>query len=77
MIHYSIAEGMRERTRLTVYDLHGKLVKLLVDGVEPPGNHSVYWDGRNEKGVEVSSGVYFYRIQAGDFCSTRKMILVR
>ena len=62
---------------LTIYDLHGKLVKKLVDGMKPPGIHRIHWEGKDSRGLQVSSGVYFYKVKAGDFTATRKMTLVR
>ncbi len=62
---------------LTVYNVLGQVVKTLVDDVLPAGNHAVKWDGTSDQGHEVSSGVYFYRIKAGDFESTQKMTLLR
>jgi flagellar hook assembly protein FlgD len=55
----------------------GQEVKSLVDAVQAPGNHSVVWDGQNDRGENVSSGIYFYTLQAGNFLQQRKMILLR
>lgn len=63
--------------RLEVYDSAGQVVKTLVAGREEPGSHQVTWDGRNESGSRVAAGVYFYKLTAGDFTSTKKMVLVR
>jgi hypothetical protein len=48
-----------------------------VDGVRDAGNYNVFWNGRDANGRLLPSGVYFYRIQAGDFVQTRKMVLVK
>jgi flagellar hook assembly protein FlgD len=53
------------------------VVNTVVDEVLPAGAHAVVWDGKNEQGKDVASGVYFYRIKAGDFESTQKMTLLR
>jgi hypothetical protein len=63
--------------RLVVYDVHGRLVRELVAGVLPPGAHRLHWDGRSQAGVEMASGVYLYRLEAGQRSQTRRMILVR
>jgi hypothetical protein len=69
--------GSREQVpgsgvRLAVYDVLGREVAVLVDGVQSPGRHEVVFDGGN-----VSSGVYFYRLQAGDVVQTKRMVIVR
>jgi flagellar hook assembly protein FlgD len=55
----------------------GQRVRTLVRGTKAPGVHRVVWDAENRYGTAVGSGVYFYRIEAGDFTETRKMVLVR
>jgi subtilisin family serine protease len=65
------------RVRLVVYDVHGKPVRELVSANEPAGRHQVAWDGRNQQGQPVASGVYFYRLAAGDFVATKKMVLLK
>jgi sugar lactone lactonase YvrE len=62
---------------LAVYDVSGRLVKHLVDATIPAGRHVVNWDGRNGAGQAVATGVYFYRIQAGRFTDTRRMVLLK
>jgi hypothetical protein len=68
---------IKQRVSLTIYDIRGRLVRKLIDQEKEPGTYQVHWDGRDDNGEAVSSGVYLYRIEAGDFISTRKMILVR
>jgi ketosteroid isomerase-like protein len=76
-IQYTIPAGRSEHFTLKVYDLRGALVKTLVDGSGHPGNYSVLWDGRDQTGNIVSSGMYLYRLQAGSFTESRKMLLLR
>ncbi|MFH1069711.1 MAG: FlgD immunoglobulin-like domain containing protein, partial [Candidatus Glassbacteria bacterium] len=76
-ISYSVPEGNAEKVTLRVYDLRGKLVKTLVDQVREAGAYSVYWDGTDESGRQTASGVYFYRLSAGSFTQTRKMVLLK
>ena len=66
-----------ENVYLAVYDLNGRLVKVLVDDVLSAGVHSVVWDGKDMYGNEVTSGVYIYKIVAGNFVAFKKMLLVR
>ncbi len=61
---------------LQVFNLRGQLIKTLEDGVKAPGSYVVHWDGRDEKGESAVSGIYLYRIQAGSFSSTRKMVIL-
>ena len=62
---------------LRIYDATGRLVAAIFDGDRPAGNYVETWDGRNMQGQGVASGVYFYRLEAGSFTQTRKMILLR
>jgi hypothetical protein len=67
---------------IRIYDIKGRLVKTMELGYRKAGAYlardvSAYWDGRNEAGDQVSSGIYFYSFQAGSFNVIRKMIVVR
>jgi hypothetical protein len=62
---------------LVVYDVSGRAVRTLARGAYPRGEHVVRWDGRDDRGVPVSTGVYFYRLDAGRFSATRKTILLK
>jgi len=63
--------------RLEVYSLLGQKVKTLVDQKVDAGIHSVRWNGTNDIGIDVPSGVYFYRLSSETFTQTNKMVLVR
>jgi hypothetical protein len=62
---------------LGIYNLKGQKVKILVNEILPIGKHSVIWNGKDEDNNPVSSGIYLYKIRAGDFEKTRKMILLK
>jgi hypothetical protein len=62
---------------LKIYNVRGQLVRILVDGEIEPGNHQVVWDGRDDRGEEVSSGVYLYRLAVGDEVQTKRMVLLK
>ncbi len=62
---------------IRVYNVAGQVVKTLVDSKQEVGYKSVTWDGRNDRGERVGSGVYLYRMEAGSFTGTRKMVVVR
>jgi predicted outer membrane repeat protein len=69
--------GERLPVTLSIFDVHGRLVRRLVDDVRGPGVHSVEWNGKSDQGASVSSGIYFYRLEAGDGIETRKMVLLK
>ena len=68
------------RVTIHIYNSAGQLVRRLSPGTLPAGDYSsqsqaIYWDGRNDAGESVSSGIYLYTIHAGDFSATRKMLI--
>ena len=67
---------------LTIYDAKGGLVRQLDLGSQPAGYYTnrrraAYWDGRNESGESVASGVYFYQFRAGAYSATKRMVIVK
>jgi len=62
---------------IKVYDIMGRELVTLFDNEIKAGNHQVVWQGRDSMGNNVASGIYFYRLQAGDFSQIHKMLLVR
>jgi len=62
---------------LEIYNLLGQRVRTLVDGVREAGSHSVLWDGRDDSDKPLPSGVYLYRLRAGEVVQARKMLLLR
>lgn len=64
-------------TTVKIYNILGQEVATLVDGMLKPGQYQILWDGRNLRGDEVASGVYFYCFQAGNQRQTRRMMLIR
>ncbi len=63
--------------RLTVYNVMGQAVKTLADRHITAGSHEVTWDGNDQSGRTVSSGIYFYRLEAGDVEMTKRMLLLK
>ena len=63
--------------RLTVYNVAGQLVRILFDEAQRPGSYTVQWNGHDEQGQAVSSGVYLYRLEAGDQVQVKRMLLLR
>jgi hypothetical protein len=74
-VHYTVPNT--SHVRLSVYDAHGKLVRTLVDGAVPTGARSATWNGRDNRGSEVSSGVYFVRLISGKEIRTGKIVLLK
>ncbi len=74
-ICYSISN--ESKVNLKLYNAAGQVVKTLVNSIEKPGMKKVIWDGKDNRGSKVASGVYFYRLETGDKTATRKLILLR
>ena len=74
-IRYTVSA--QEQISISVYDMRGILVKNLLNSFQWPGIKTVQWDATDNYGVAVSAGVYVYKIQAGIFYETKKMILLR
>lgn len=74
-IRYSIPTA--QRVTLKVYDLTGSLVRTLMDGRVEAGEHIISWNGCDDQGLKLPSGVYFYQLKTDDFAQTRKLVLVR
>jgi hypothetical protein len=62
---------------IDLFDVRGRKVRRLLDAPMPSGFHRIDWDGRDDRGAEVASGVYFVRLRAGSVTRTRRVALVR
>ena len=69
--------AMDDKVTMIIYDISGRQVRTLVKDNFNAGLHSVTWDGKNNKGATVASGMYIYRINAGSFTAAQKMLLIR
>ena len=67
----------RTHVSFAIYNVAGQKVKTLVDETLPAGHRTIIWDGTNDKGEALSSGIYFYRVVAGDEVVTKKMMLMK
>ena len=79
-IPYQLAESAE--VTLTIYDMNGQLIRRLAVGHQAAGmyqsrSRAVYWDGRNQLGESVASGLYFYTLTAGEFSATRRMLILK
>ena len=79
MLPFTVPGGKsaRQYVQLAVYDVRGTIVKTLAKDMYPSGRHSVRWDGRNNNGESVASGIYFARLSMDGFKQTRKLVLLR
>ena len=79
-IPYQLAEPAE--VTLTIYDMNGEMVRRLAVGHQTAGmyrsrSRAVYWDGRNQLGESLASGLYFYTLTAGEFTATRRMLILK
>ena len=63
--------------KLTIYNLLGQKIKILVDEHQTAGYKHVSWDGKDDEGKEVVSGIYFHKLDTGDFTQSKRMVLIR
>jgi hypothetical protein len=61
---------------LTIFDIMGREVKNLVSGLQQAGRYTISWNALNHAGKKLPAGIYYYRLQAGSFMETKKMILL-
>ena len=65
-------------TTIEIFDISGRLVRVLKEpSLETEGIHLINWNGKDRNGRNVASGTYFYRLEAGDFAKTKRMVLIR
>ncbi len=75
VIEYALPKTAQ--VKIQVYNILGQKVRSLVDEPQEPGYKTIYWDGKDDSGREISSGIYFYRIVAGNFVKCKKMALLK
>jgi flagellar hook assembly protein FlgD len=63
--------------RLEIFNILGRRVRTLINEELPSGEYRAIWDGADDSGKPVSTGIYLYRFKAGDFVQTRKMVLLK
>ncbi len=76
-ISFDVPVALTAPVTLRIFNIHGQLVKTLVDGMMPPGTHTVVWSGKDAADEPVSSGFYFYHMTSGNFVAVRKMLLAK
>ena len=75
MIHFELPRS--GQVELAVYNIAGQQVAKLVEGPREAGAYTLRWDGRDARGKELASGIYLYRLRAGEKMETRKLVLAR
>ena len=75
MIRFELASAMR--VRLSIFDVHGRLVRKLIDEQRPAGASTAEWNGKDDRGAGVATGLYFYVLEAGGSRYQRKMVLLK
>ena len=73
----SFSIGQRAHVELTVYNLLGQMIRVLVDEIKSAGNYTAVWDGTDHTGRLVGSGIYFYRLKAENSSAVRRMLLLK
>ncbi len=74
-IRYTIPH--RSEISVRIYNVSGQLLRTLTDALQGPGDYTVFWDGKDAHGRDVTTGVYFYRLDAEQYSQTKKMLLLR
>lgn len=77
IIRYQLYQVTAHLTNLIIYDIRGKAVRTLVDEFQTRGNHKVVWNGKNNEGIDVASGIYFYQLKTNGFIQAKKLTLIR
>ena len=75
-ISFSVAQNS-DFVNLEIYNIKGQKVKQLINEILPAGRHVKAWNGKDEKGKQAASGIYFYKMKSGDFQQSRKMLLLK
>jgi len=74
-IHFTVPK--MSRVTLVIYDILGRKIRTLVSATKAAGSYNVTWNGKNDQSQQLASGLYFYKLQAGEFSATKKMMLLK
>lgn len=74
-INYSIYRNAK--VNISVYNVSGRFVRTLINKQQRAGNYIIQWDGRNENGISIASGVYFYSLQYGEYTDVKRCIFIK
>ena len=67
----------KQLVEISIFDILGRRVKTLINEIQDPGTRLVKWDGKDEFGNDIGTGMYFYSIKTGEFRDDKKMILIK
>lgn len=76
-IKYALANDQEQLTQVVIFDLLGKRTKTLVNNKQPAGFYQVIWDGTDDSGTTVASGIYYYKLTSGSFISSKKLTVLK
>ena len=76
-ITFTVPDGVGGTAELSVFTLRGEKVRAIISGPRAPGTYTVSWDGRNDRGETLPSGIYLYRLTSGGESMTRKMVMAK
>jgi len=76
-LRYTVPAGNARKLTIEVFDIRGRRLRTLFEGVKAPGIYKVHWDGRDHRGREAGSGIYLVRLRAGSDTALRKMVLLK
>ncbi|MDD2229957.1 MAG: carboxypeptidase regulatory-like domain-containing protein [Candidatus Cloacimonetes bacterium] len=71
-ISYQLKQA--ENVNLSIYNIKGQLIRTMISSTQSPGTYSLTWDGKDTNGRDASNGIYFYRLQAGSFVSSKRLV---
>jgi hypothetical protein len=67
----------KTKVELRVFNVAGRLVRTLVDATLPAERHEIVWDGKDDRDRPVPTGIYFYRLKAGEYLGTKKLVMLK
>lgn len=76
-ISFEVPAGWASPITLRIFNVQGQLVRSLAEGVMPPGKHNIVWNGKDDYGRPVATGIYLYQIVSGDYRAVRKMLMAK
>ncbi len=75
IIEYNVP--VKSHVKIDIFNILGMKIQTLVNETQTTGEYQIFWDGKDYKDNDVATGIYFYRLQAGNFIDTKKMILLK